>query len=143
MRPTGWALSAATTLTNADPCGRGNLLSISLVAPPSKPAPSREIGRYTYEPQFHRLKTLKDELGRTTTWEYDYETVPGGVGDVVAIAYPDGDAPRRTTQGRRETFEYDGWGCLVAHTTGAGHRHEFGYSEPEPTSGSSTRSPGT
>ena len=133
--PNGLGMAFVHDTTNTDPRARGNLLRAELLAPPTRPAPSRIVQRLTYEPQFHRLKTLRDELGRTTTWEYDYETAPGGVGDVVAIAYPDATLPDGTMQTRRETFEYDGVGRLAAHTTGAGHRHEFTYSASGPDLG--------
>ena len=94
--PNGLGMAFVHDTTNTDPRARGNLLRAELLAPPTRPAPSRIVQRLTYEPQFHRLKTLRDELGRTTTWEYDYETAPGGVGDVVAIAYPDATLPDGT-----------------------------------------------
>jgi RHS repeat-associated protein len=133
--PNGMGMAFRFDATNPDPRARGNLLRAELLAPPTRPAPSRIVQRLTYEPNFHRLKTLTDELGDVTTWEYDHETAPGGMGDVVAIAYPDATLPDGSIQARRETFEYDLAGRLTAHTTGAGHRHEFSYSTAGPDEG--------
>ncbi|MER6142552.1 RHS repeat-associated core domain-containing protein [Streptomyces sparsogenes] len=125
--PNGLGMAFAYDAANADPRARGNLLRAELRAPPARPAPSRIVQRLTYEPRFHRLKTLRDQAGRTTTWEYDYEKGSPGVGDVVAIIYPDATLPDGTAQPRREAFAYDTAGRLTTWTTGAGHRHTFAY----------------
>ncbi len=110
-----------------DPRARSNLLRLELVAPPTAPAPSRIVQRFTYEPQFHRVKTSRDEFGHQTTWIYDYEEAVGNSGDVIRIEYPNATLADGTIQPRHEHFAYNAFGQMTEHRTGAGHLHRFEY----------------
>jgi RHS repeat-associated protein len=113
---------------NDDPRARGNLLKLELVAPPYAPQPSRIIQILSYEPHFHRLKAIRDEAGKLTSWVYDYEALTGTVGDVVRIEYPAATLPDGTSQSRVERFTYNTFGQISEQQTAAGHRHVFTYS---------------
>ena len=111
--------------TNPDPRGRGNLLRLSLSAPPSKPAPGREVARYTYESRYQQLKAVRDERGSVTTLIYDYEETSTNHGDVIRIEHPVVTLPDGSTQLSQEQFEYNSFGQLIERRSGEGHL--FGY----------------
>lgn len=118
-----------------DPRARGNLLRFELVASPIAPAPSRILQEATYEPQFHRPKSIRDERGGITTWIYDYEEGNGNRGDVIRIEYPPATLPDGSIQQRSERFEYDTSGNLITHTTGEDTRHLFTWGVTGPSEG--------
>jgi RHS repeat-associated protein len=125
--PNGLGMFYTYDKDNVDPRARGNVLKLELVAPPTTPQPSRIIQVLTYEPTFHRLKTIRDEQGRVTTWVYDYEALVGTKGDVVRIEHPKATLADGTIQARVEQFTYNAFGQLTEQLTGAGHRHVFAY----------------
>jgi RHS repeat-associated protein len=125
--PDGLGTLFTYDIDNPDPRARGNLTKMELVAPPTAATPSRIVAIRTYEPRFHRLKTLEDERGHTMRWIYDYEDGIGSVGDVVRVEYPVATLPDGTAQPRVERFTYDPSGHLVERRTGAGHRHVYDY----------------
>ncbi|MGF6877250.1 DUF6531 domain-containing protein [Paraburkholderia sp. MM5477-R1] len=133
--PNGLGMLYTYDNANVHPRARGNLLKLELVAPPTSAAASRVLQILTYEPQFHRPKSLRDEVGNVTTWIYDYEVLMGSVGDVVRIEYPDTTLPDGSSQARVERFSYNAWGQLSEHRTGAGHRHVFSYGNVGMTAG--------
>jgi len=111
--------------TNPDPRARGNLLRLSLAAPPSKPAPGRVVARYTYEPRYQQLKAVRDERGAVTTLIYDYEETATDRGDVIRIEHPAVTLPDGSTQQSQEQFKYNSFGQLIERRSGEGHL--FGY----------------
>jgi RHS repeat-associated protein len=125
--PNGMGMAYTYDFQNLDPRARGNLLRAELLPAPTQVAASRIVQRWTYEPAFHRPKTLTDERGRVTTWVYDYELQRATFGDVVRIDYPNATLPDGTVQSRSEQFEYTTFGALARQTTGEGHVHQFSY----------------
>jgi RHS repeat-associated protein len=111
--------------TNPDPRARGNLLRLSLSAPPTKPAPGRVVARYTYEPRYQQLKAVRDERGAVTTLIYDYEETATDRGDVIRIEHPAATLPDGSTQQSQEQFKYNSFGQLIEQRSGEGHL--FGY----------------
>jgi len=112
---------------NPDPRARGNVLKVELVAPPTKPAPSRIVQLLKYELNFNRIKSSTDEQGHVTTWVYDHEEGLGTFGDVVRIEYPLATLPDGTKQPRTEKFAYNSFGQLTERVSGEGHRHLYEY----------------
>jgi RHS repeat-associated protein len=133
--PNGLGILYTHDATNPDPRARGNPLRVELVAPPAMPSPSRILRTFTYEPQFNRLKTSRDEGGHVTTFVYDYEQAIGNKGDVVRIEYPKATLPGGASQARVEHFEYNTFGQIMRHTTGAGHVHSFAYAPADSSAG--------
>ncbi len=132
----GLGLLNTYDFANPDPRARGNLLKREMVAPPTQPAPSRIMALMTYEPQFHRLKSVRDATGAITTFLYDYEQlIVASKGELVAIEYPVVTLPDGTTQAGVERFRYDDFGQMVEHTTCAGARHLFTYGDTGPIQG--------
>jgi YD repeat-containing protein len=125
--PNGFGALMTYNSAATDPRARGNLLRLELVAPPTAPAPSRIVQRFTYEPAFHRVKTSRDELGNQTTWIYDYEELVGTAGDAIRIEYPDATLADGTVQPRQERFTFNAFGQMTENQTSAGHRHRFDY----------------
>jgi RHS repeat-associated protein len=111
--------------TNPDPRARGNLLRLSLSAPPTKPAPGRVVARYTYEPRYQQLKAVRDERGAVTTLIYDYEETAIDRGDVIRIEHPAVTLPDSSTQQSQEQFKYNSFGQLIERRSGESHL--FGY----------------
>ncbi len=111
--------------TNPDPRARGNLLRLSLSAPPTKPAPGRVVARYTYEPRYQQLKAVRDERGAVTTLIYDYEETSIDRGDVIRIEHPAVTMPDGSTQQSQEQFKYNSFGQLIERRSGESHL--FGY----------------
>jgi RHS repeat-associated protein len=125
--PNGLGMLYTWDTTNPDPRARGNLTKAELVPSPLFADPSRIMQIYTYEPAFHRPKTLRDEAGFVTTWVYDYEELAGTVGDVIRIEYPNVTLPDGSTQSRQERFAYNLFGQMTEHDTATGVRHIFSY----------------
>jgi RHS repeat-associated protein len=133
--PNGLGVLTEFDTTNADPRGRGNPLRIVLSAPLTKPAPGRDIARYTYEPRYQRVKTARDGRGAVTTYVYDYEVSPRDRGDIVRIEHPDVTLPDGTLQSAAETFTYNAVGQLVERRSGEGHRFTYDYYAAGPADG--------
>lgn len=113
---------------NDDPLARGNLLRVVLAAPLSRPVPSREIARFTYEDRYGRVKTKRDESGALTTYIYDYEETSVDKGNVIRVEYPETTQPDGTRQQSIVRYAYNAFGQLEELITGEGHRHEYVYS---------------
>lgn len=133
--PNGLGMLYLWDKDNQDPRARGNLIKAELVSSPLFAEPSRIMQMFTYEPNFHRPKTLRDEAGFLTTWVYDYEELAGMAGDVIRIEYPDATLPDGLQQSRQERFQYTAEGQLAEHVTGTGIRHVFSYYNAGPSSG--------
>jgi RHS repeat-associated protein len=123
--PNGLGMLMEYDVTNPDPRARRNLLRLFLLAPPTKPAPSREIARYTYEPRYQQLKAIRDERGAVTTLIYDYEETAVDRGDIIRIEHPAVTLPDGTTQLSQEQFKYNLFGQLIERRSAEGHL--FGY----------------
>lgn len=120
---------------NPDLIARANLLRISLSAPPTRPAPGREIARFTYEPRYHRLKTVRDESGDVTTFIYDYEETTTDHGDVIRIEHPTVTLPDGSSQESQEHFTYNNFGQLTERRSGEGHLFTYEYYIASPANG--------
>lgn len=134
--PNGLGLLYTYDHENPDPRARGNLLRVSLSAPPSRPAPGRDlIRRITYAPRYQRIKTLQDEDGTVTTFVYDYEETPVDHGDVIRIESPDVTLPNGSTQNSQEHFTYNEFGQPLTRQSGEGHIFRFEYYDDSPAVG--------
>ncbi len=120
---------------NPDPRARANLLRISLSAPPTRPAPGREMGRFTYEPRYHRLKAVRDESRAVTTFIYDYEETTTDRGDVIRIEHPMATLPDGSTQECQEHFTYNNFGQLTERRSGEDHLFTYEYYIDGPANG--------
>lgn len=103
---------------NTDFRARGNLLKIELVSPPRIPPPSSVFNIITYEPRYHRIKSIQDENGKITTWIYDYEEGIGNIDNIVRVKYPSATLPDGTSQDRVEYFKYNSFGQITEYKTG-------------------------
>lgn len=111
---------------NPDPLARGNLLRSVQHAAPAKPSAAIEVFRATYEPHYQQLRTVRDPFGATTTFVYDYESLPAGRGNLVEVRHPqflraDGRPVRPV-----EKFAYNARGQLTRHERN-GAVHEWTY----------------
>lgn len=119
-----------------DPRARGNLRRSWLEAPLNRPAVGREIASITYEPRYHRIKSITDEGGSTTTYKYDYEETTTDCGDVIRIEAPIATLPDgTTTQESHENFTYNEFGQLVERHSGEGHIFNYEYYDSGPEVG--------
>lgn len=125
--PNGLGFLMAYDHTNLDPRARGNLLRLSLSASPTKPAPGREVARYTYESRYQQLKAVRDERGAVTTLIYDYEETATDRGDVIRIEHPAVTLPDSSTQQSQEQFKYNPFGQLIERRSGEGHLFDYMY----------------
>jgi RHS repeat-associated protein len=97
------------------------------------------IRDFTYEPQLNRVRTAIDELGKTTTFDYDYEEATLGdvngdgltnqtAGNVVRIIHPDATRPDGSVQTAIVTkYQYNAYGQLVRTIDPEGHEVERQY----------------
>jgi RHS repeat-associated protein len=128
-RPNGLTTRMTYDEDNADPCARGNMLELRLVAPPTAPAAPRRIWSATYEPRYQQVKAVTDETGATTTFHYDYEDAPGPAtsGRLTRMVLPDTTLPDGTVQAAAEHYVFDERGRLRERRSAEQHRFTYEY----------------
>ncbi|MCA0362547.1 MAG: DUF6531 domain-containing protein [Bacteroidetes bacterium] len=105
----------------------GNLLRVlkynttRALIPPVPQAP-RVISEFTYEDNFQKIKSVKDEAGSITQFEYDAK------GNLLKLIYPDTTLPDGTLQNNCQAiFKYDGVGQLLEEISPEGRKKSYDY----------------
>lgn len=89
---------------------------------PAVPQAPRVISEFTYEDNFQKIKSVKDEAGSITQFEYDAN------GNLVKLIYPDSTLPDGTFQNNcRAIFKYDGVGQLIEELSPEGRKKSYDY----------------
>ena len=117
-QPNGLGLIAEFDMENNDPRARGSVLKLSLSAPPSKPAPGREIEHSVYESRYHFIKELTNENQKSIKFIYDYEETPVDHGNIIRIEYPHVTMPDGTVQNTSESLFYNDFGQVTERRSG-------------------------
>ncbi len=125
--PDGLGVGMTYDSGNQDPRATGNVLTISLIAPPTAIAPSRTVMRCTYEPRNHQLATMTNEAGHVTRLTYDTDTDPRGVGALMTVEHPVATLPDGTAQTAIEHFTYSPEGFVTEHTSAVGRGTRLSY----------------
>ena len=111
-----------------DPRMRGRLTRREVRARTGFPSPSRVMWRGTYEPTFQLPRTVTDEAGNTTVYNYDLDTVnPAATGRLERIELPDATLPNGMVQTSVVTFESNARGQVTAVVSAEGMRTEMRY----------------
>jgi RHS repeat-associated protein len=98
----------------------GNLLKIvKLNTNRSNP---RTIVEFSYDNAFQKVKSIKDESGSTTSFDYDSK------GNLVEIIYPDATMPDGSVQSNcKAVLKYDNVGQLIDERSPEGRRKTYEY----------------
>jgi RHS repeat-associated protein len=136
MDPGGGRTRFTYDSANPDPCARGNLLKVELVAALPYTAPSRTVFTAAYEPVFQLPVEVRDEGQAVTGFRYDLDAGgPAATGRLTAVerpaVTPTGGAPQPGTV----AVETDERGQVTAIVSPGGVRHEVAYWAAGPAGG--------
>ncbi len=122
---------------NPNPCARGNLLRVELLAPPTFQAASRVVFEAIYDPVYQLPFQIRDEDKRLTKLTYDFDVSPGpnATGRLHRIDLPDATLPDSSIQTASYAVETNPRGQVTAVVTPEGTRHETSYVQTGPTAG--------
>ena len=126
-RPDG-SCQEATYSAFGQPLQSTSLPPAQCALPPAQRDPAQlQTERWTYEPQFGHVKTATDPLGRTTTFQYDYEAGLGTAGMLVQITLPAVANETGTVVTPTLRYTYTPWGALDTMTDARGVITQYRY----------------
>jgi RHS repeat-associated protein len=120
-KPNGLALLRNYDVDNPDPRNRGNVLTVTRVAPPDAFLPERVIWQFTYDQQIQKALTATDERGSVYSYRYD------NGGNLRRIDFPNVTLPDGTQQQANEQFTYNEFGQIRRSVSAEGRVRAYDY----------------